>query len=144
MVICLEWGADLYVVQLIPLPLTVPCFSKSRLILPFWYQLAWVVADKGLLKGIIVIVHALGLLATHGHLSVTATPHFWLPKGLYIFVNVFFFNFFNGQLSRPDSSESNGPIFTKISGLVDGCEGLLTSFSFLRSLKRRCHDNQLK
>jgi len=32
------WGeVDWYMVQLMPLPLTVPCFSKSRLVLPFWY-----------------------------------------------------------------------------------------------------------
>jgi len=28
MVICLEWGADLHMAQLMPLPLTVSCFSK--------------------------------------------------------------------------------------------------------------------
>ena len=28
MVICLEWGADLHMSQLMPLPLTVSCFSK--------------------------------------------------------------------------------------------------------------------
>ena len=39
MVICLERGADLHRVQLMPLPLTVSCFSKSRLVLPFWYWL---------------------------------------------------------------------------------------------------------
>jgi len=48
-VICLERGADLHMAQLMPLPLTVSCFSKikSRLILPFWYRLTWVVPDKG-------------------------------------------------------------------------------------------------
>jgi len=30
MVICLERGADLYVAQLMPLPLTVSCFSKIQ------------------------------------------------------------------------------------------------------------------
>ena len=30
MVICLEQGADLHVVQLMPLPLTVSCFSKIQ------------------------------------------------------------------------------------------------------------------
>ena len=30
MVICLEGGADLYMVQLMPLPLTVSCFSKIQ------------------------------------------------------------------------------------------------------------------
>ena len=29
-VICLEWGADLHMAQLMPLPLTVPCFSKIQ------------------------------------------------------------------------------------------------------------------
>ena len=31
MVICLERGADLHIVQLIPLPLTVSCFSKIQI-----------------------------------------------------------------------------------------------------------------
>ena len=30
MVICLERGADLHMVQLMPLPLTVSCFSKIQ------------------------------------------------------------------------------------------------------------------
>ena len=35
MVICLEQGADLHIAQLMPLPLTVSCFSKIRICLPF-------------------------------------------------------------------------------------------------------------
>jgi len=31
MVICLERGADLHVAQLLPLPLTVSCFSKTHI-----------------------------------------------------------------------------------------------------------------
>ena len=31
--------------QLIPQPLTVSCCGKSRLVLPFWYRLTWVVPD---------------------------------------------------------------------------------------------------
>jgi len=31
MVICLEWGADLHLAQLMPLPLTVSCFSKIQI-----------------------------------------------------------------------------------------------------------------
>jgi len=47
-VICLERGADLHMAQLMPLPLTVSCFSKkSRLVLPFWYRLTWVFPEKG-------------------------------------------------------------------------------------------------
>ena len=43
-VICLERGADLHMAQLMPLPLAS---VKSRLVLPFWYRLTWVVPDKG-------------------------------------------------------------------------------------------------
>jgi len=47
MVICLVRGTDLHMAQLMPLPLTVSCCSESRLVLPFWYRLTWVVPDKG-------------------------------------------------------------------------------------------------
>jgi len=50
-VICLEQGADLHMPQLIPLPLTVSCFSKIQIGLPFWYQLTWIVPVKGPLNG---------------------------------------------------------------------------------------------
>ena len=45
-VICLGQSADLHMAQLMSLPLTVSCSSKSRLVLPFWYQLTRVVPDK--------------------------------------------------------------------------------------------------
>ena len=51
MVICLEQGADLHMPQLMPLPLTVSCFSKIQIGLPFWYLITAVVLDKGLLNG---------------------------------------------------------------------------------------------
>jgi len=35
MVICLEGGADLHVAQLMPLPLTVSCFSKIQIVFTF-------------------------------------------------------------------------------------------------------------
>jgi len=37
--------------QLMPLPLTISCSGKSRLVLPFWYRLTRVVPDKGPLNG---------------------------------------------------------------------------------------------
>jgi len=49
-VICLDLGADLHMAQLMPLPLTVSCSIasvKSRLALPVWYRLTWVVPEKG-------------------------------------------------------------------------------------------------
>ena len=43
-------GADLHIAQQIPLPLTISCSSKYRLVLPFlvlpfWYLLTWVDPD---------------------------------------------------------------------------------------------------
>jgi len=38
--LCLEWGADLHTAQLMPLPLTISCSSKSRLVLPSWFYLS--------------------------------------------------------------------------------------------------------
>jgi len=51
MVVCLERGADLHMVQLMSLPLTVSCFSKSWLVLPVWYWITQVVPNKGPLNG---------------------------------------------------------------------------------------------
>jgi len=46
MVMCLGQGADLHMAQLMPLPLTISCSGKSRLVLPFWCRLTWVVLDR--------------------------------------------------------------------------------------------------
>ena len=51
MVICLERDADSHIAQLMPLPLTVSCFSKIQIGLPFWYRLTRVVQEKGPLNG---------------------------------------------------------------------------------------------
>jgi len=51
-VICLERGADLHMAQLMPLPLTVSCFSKIQIVFTFLvYRLARVVPEKGPLNG---------------------------------------------------------------------------------------------
>ena len=50
MVICLELGADLHVALLMPLSLTVSCFSKIQIGFTVWYRLTWVVPEKGLLN----------------------------------------------------------------------------------------------
>jgi len=47
MVICLGHGTDLHMAQLMSLPFTVSWSSKSRLVLPFGYQLTQVVPGKG-------------------------------------------------------------------------------------------------
>ena len=48
---CLGQGADLHMAQLMLLPLTISCLSKTRLVLPslvlpFWCWLTQVVRDK--------------------------------------------------------------------------------------------------
>jgi len=55
-VVCLERGADLHMAQLMPLPLTVSCFSKIYIDLPFWYRLTWVVPGKGPLNGCVCVI----------------------------------------------------------------------------------------
>ena len=53
MIICLEQGADLHMAQLMA---TATLASvKSRLVLPFWYQLTRVVLDKGPLNGCVCV-----------------------------------------------------------------------------------------
>jgi len=44
--LCLGQGADLHMAQLMSLQLTIFCSGKSRLVLPFWCQLTWVVPDR--------------------------------------------------------------------------------------------------
>jgi len=50
-VICLERGADLHMAQLMPVSLAVSCFGKIQIGFTFWYQLTWVVPEKGPLNG---------------------------------------------------------------------------------------------
>ena len=77
MVICLGEGADLHMVQLMPLPLTVFC---SRLVLHFWYQLIWVVLDKWPLNGVLLLLlsesHRVIKCAAGVGLRVSMTVHF--------------------------------------------------------------------
>jgi len=53
--ICLKRGADLHFARLMPLPLTVSCYSKIQI--GFWYRLTRVVPDKGSLNGVCVCVY---------------------------------------------------------------------------------------
>ena len=55
MVIYLEQVADLHMAQLMPLPLTVSCFSKIHLVVPFCYRLTRVVPEKGPLNGCVYV-----------------------------------------------------------------------------------------
>jgi len=51
MVICLEQGADLHMAQLMPLPLTVSCFSKIQIGSACLVPAHPVVPEKGPLSG---------------------------------------------------------------------------------------------
>jgi len=69
---CLGWRADLHMAQLMPLPFTISCSSKSRLVLPFWYWLTQVVPDEGSLNRCFFhrmnesSLNICSLLASHG------------------------------------------------------------------------------
>jgi len=64
-VVCLELGADLHMAQLMPLPSLSLASLKSRLVLPFWYRLTWVVPEKRPLMGVCVCVLTLLLVQVH-------------------------------------------------------------------------------
>jgi len=51
--------------QRMPLQLTVSCFSKIQIVLPFWYQLTWVVPDKGPLNGCVSSVSFILVILFH-------------------------------------------------------------------------------
>ena len=66
MVICLEQGADLHMAQLMPLPLTVSCFSKIQIGFTFWYRLKRVVLEKGPLNGCVCVCVCVCVLSPPG------------------------------------------------------------------------------
>ena len=70
MVSCLERGAELHMAQLIPLPLTVSCFSEIQIGFT-WYRLTRVVPEKGPLNGCVCVceithVHCCCVFQTNG------------------------------------------------------------------------------
>jgi len=63
--------------QLIPLPLTISCSSKYRLVLPFWHQLTCIVPDRGPLNECSVVAVVLvkilaGELSQVGHKTLNS------------------------------------------------------------------------
>jgi len=56
-VVSLEQGADLHMAQLCHCHSLSLASVKSRLILPFWYQLTWVVPEKGPLNVCVNVNH---------------------------------------------------------------------------------------
>jgi len=56
MVICLEQGANLHMDYLMPLPLTVSCFSKIQIGFTFLVPATWVAPEKGPLNGCVCVL----------------------------------------------------------------------------------------
>ena len=74
-VICLDRGADLHTAQLMPLSLAS---VKSRLVLPFWYRLTWVVLDKGPLNGCMYVCTGwLKIKYPTGEYAISLKPMVW-------------------------------------------------------------------
>ena len=70
MVICLGRGADLHMVQLMPLPVTVSCFSKIQIGFTFLVAAHLGSPRKGPLKGVCVCVCIINI--------ITVTPSLML------------------------------------------------------------------
>ena len=83
MVICLERDADLHMAQLLPLPLTVSCFSKIQIGLPFWYRLTQVVAEKGPLN---VCVCVCVSMVSKKYLDVRILGEYWDVQSQYDYI----------------------------------------------------------
>jgi len=82
MVICLEWGADLHMVELMQLPLTVSCFSKSRLVLPFWYFSQYQTRLSGKSISDVTCLESSGTLNRNSiNFSGTGSPVWFQTKG---------------------------------------------------------------
>ena len=82
-VVCLERDADLHMAQLMPLPLTVSCFSKSTLVLPFWCRLTWVVPEKGLVNGCLCVLFLISCCQKWPKWSQKPMLHIW-PRSFYV------------------------------------------------------------
>ena len=63
MVICLELGADLHMAQLMPLPLTVSCFSKIQIGIAFLLPADLGSPGKRAVKRVCVYSNVLSLLS---------------------------------------------------------------------------------
>jgi len=72
MVICLEQGADLHMFQLMPLPLTVSCFSKIQIGLTFLVPGHLGNPRKGPLNGCVCVLAAATAAAAA---AATTTPN---------------------------------------------------------------------
>ena len=61
----------MHIAQQMPLPLTISCSSKSRLVLPFWYLLTQVVPDKFQKSSKTTVCVCVCALKKSGHVTKT-------------------------------------------------------------------------
>ena len=95
MVICLERGADLHMAQLMPLPLTVSCFSNIQVGFPFLVPAHLGSPGKGPFNGCVCILYsALHSQCRHLTYYQTATTH---PSSTVISLSL-------GHLARMDEN----------------------------------------
>ena len=71
MVICLEQGADLHMAQLMPLPLTVSCFSKIQVGFTFLVPAHPGSPGQGVVKRVCVCVRACVRVCVYGVITIT-------------------------------------------------------------------------
>jgi len=86
------WGTDL----LMPLPLTVFASVKSRLVLPFWYQLTRVVLEKGLLNGCVLFI----FLCSVAYNVKGWQKLDWIQHSIYIFLVCLFIYYMNSWIFK--------------------------------------------
>ena len=73
MVICLERGADLHMAQLMPLPVTVCCFSKIQIGFTFLVPAHPLSPGKRAVKQVCVCVRAVSCVTGTVHCAATAS-----------------------------------------------------------------------
>jgi len=74
-VICLERGADLYIAQLMPLPLTVSCFSKIQIGFTFLVPAHPGSPGKRAIKRVCVCVRALVWLSLWSEVQIVCIAY---------------------------------------------------------------------
>jgi len=104
-VICLEWDADLHMAQLMPLPLTVSCFSKIQIGFTFLVPAhPGSPGKKGRWTCVCVCVASAGPSASRSRQITTPTPH------RSIFTGRMFFLTPNQQCQSTDGMQCQVPV----------------------------------
>ena len=96
MVICLEQGADLHMAQLMPLPLTVSCFSKIQIGFTFLVPAHLDSPEKGPLNGCVCVIFIIIIIkdiyiaqVSKGHKCAMSTEMaVWLRNCLCLYSNL--------------------------------------------------------